>query len=396
MTIDIKNTYLRIGKVLYKKSERPIHDGSYKTNLIPWSLHLFSLEVENWRNEYRKLEKYDDFTFFPAHTHYKRNVNNYYNKYEPLPYEPIKGNCDSILDLIKHVFGDQYVLGLDFLTIMYRYPVQILPILCLVSSLTNTGKTTFLNFLKSIYGDNMALIGNEEFASQFNSNWTKGKILIGMEEVYLTDNKLSEKIKNASTAKVIGSQSKGVDTSEIEFFGKFILVSNHEEDLIYISKNETRFWVRKLEAIENLDPFFGVKLTQEIPAFLYLLANREISCPQKTRMWFTPEQIETEQLIRIKTHFGDPIKYEVMEIVDELMQANDLKELKFNNSDMLKLLRVNGVKIRRMQLKKVLEQDLKLKHIGNSLNYETYTMDQNGIPYKVDKKGKYYCIEASR
>src|SRR5690606_37527853 len=155
---------------------------------------------------------------------------------------------------------------------------------------------------------------------QFNSNWTKGKILIGMEEVYLTDNKLSEKIKNASTAKVIGSQSKGVDTSEIEFFGKFILVSNHEEDLIYISKNETRFWVRKLEAIENLDPFFGVKLTQEIPAFLYLLANREISCPQKTRMWFTPEQIETEQLIRIKTHFGDPIKYEVMEIVDELMQ----------------------------------------------------------------------------
>src|SRR5690606_23752300 len=157
-----------------------------------------------------------------------------------------------------------------------------------------------------------------------------------------------------------------------------------------------RFWVRKLEAIENLDPFFGVKLTQEIPAFLYLLANREISCPQKTRMWFTPEQIETEQLIRIKTHFGDPIKYEVMEIVDELMQANDLKELKFNNSDMLKLLRVNGVKIRRMQLKKVLEQDLKLKHIGNSLNYETYTTDQNGIPYKVDKKGKYYCIEASR
>src|SRR5690606_38913756 len=178
--------------------------------------------------------------------------------------------------------------------------------------------------------------------------------------------------------------------------GKFILASNHEDDLIYIAPNETRFWVRKLNVIVERDPDYLDKLEKEIPAFLYLLKNREISCPKKTRMWFTPEQIETEQLRKIKAHFGDPIKYEILEIVEEISQTMDIDELRFTNSDMMKVLRDNGIKIRRMQLKKVLEIDLKLNHVGNSLLYETYTMDQNGIPYKVEKKGKYYSIGSSK
>lgn len=396
MELHDKTQYLRIGKILYKRSKKPLNDGSYKIDLIPWSINLFKMETDNWKSVYEQIPKYDNFCCFPSHLDYRRDIDGYYNKYEPLGYLPEYGDCNSIINLIKHVFGEQYDLGLDYLTIIYRYPRQILPILCIVSVLTNTSKTTFLNFLKSIYGDNMSILSNEDFSSNFNSNWATGKVIVGMEEIHLTDPKDSEKIKNASTAKYFNMEAKGMDKVEVEFFGKFILASNHEDDLIYIAPNETRFWVRKLNVIVERDPDYLDKLEKEIPAFLFLLKNREISCPKKTRMWFTPEQIETEQLRKIKAHFGDPIKYEILEIVKEITQTMEIDELRFTNSDMVKLLRVNGIKIRRMQLKKVLEIDLKLNHVGNSLLYETYTMDQNGIPYKVEKKGKYYSIKSSK
>lgn len=396
MVLNDKIQYLRIGKILYKRSKKPLNDGSYKIDLIPWSINLFKMETDNWKNVYEQIPKYDSFCCFPSHQEYKRDIDGYYNKYEPLGYLPEYGDCNSIINLIKHVFGEQYDLGLDYLTIIYRYPRQILPILCIVSVLTNTSKTTFLNFLKSIYGDNMSILSNEDFSSNFNSNWATGKVIVGMEEIHLTDPKDSEKIKNASTAKYFNMEAKGMDKVEVEFFGKFILASNHEDDLIYIAPNETRFWVRKLNVVVERDPDYLDKLEKEIPAFLYLLKNREISCPKKTRMWFTPEQIETEQLRKIKAHFGDPIKYEILEIVEEITQTMEIDELRFTNSDMMKLLRVNGIKIQRMQLKKVLEIDLKINHVGKSLLYETYTMDQNGIPYKVEKKGKYYSIKSSK
>lgn len=50
-------------------------------------------------------------------------------------------------------------------------PRQKLPILLLVSEERNTGKTTFLNFLKSIFEDNATFNTNEDFRSKFNSDW---------------------------------------------------------------------------------------------------------------------------------------------------------------------------------------------------------------------------------
>ena len=41
----------------------------------------------------------------------------------------------------------------------------------------NTGKTTFLNFLKALFQDNVTFNTNEDFRSQFNSDWA-GKLLI--------------------------------------------------------------------------------------------------------------------------------------------------------------------------------------------------------------------------
>src|SRR5690606_32260370 len=109
-------------------------------------------------------------------------------------------NWDKIENLLRHIFNEQYDLGLDYLTILWKLPTQVLPIFCLVSEERNTGKTTFLNLLKSIFEGNMTLNTNEDFRSRFNSDWA-GKLIVAIDEVLLDKKDDSERIKNLSTAK---------------------------------------------------------------------------------------------------------------------------------------------------------------------------------------------------
>ena len=106
-------------------------------------------------------------------------------------------------------------------------PIEKLPILLLVSEERNTGKSTFLNFLKALFGGNVTFNTNEDFRSQFNSDWA-GKLLILVDEVLLDRREDSERLKNLSTTLSYKVEAKGKDRDEISFFAKFVLCSNNE------------------------------------------------------------------------------------------------------------------------------------------------------------------------
>ena len=112
-----------------------------------------------------------------------------------------------IQSLVRHIFGEQYELGMDYLQLLYLHPIQKLPILLLVSEERNTGKSTFLNFLKALFQNNVTFNTNEDFRSQFNSDWA-GKLLIVVDEVLLSRREDSERLKNLSTTLILqgGSQ----------------------------------------------------------------------------------------------------------------------------------------------------------------------------------------------
>ena len=71
---------------------------------------------------------------------------------------------------------------MDYLQLLYLQPIQKLPILLLVSEERNTGKSTFLNFLKALFQNNVTFNTNEDFRSQFNSDWA-GKLLIVVDSI---------------------------------------------------------------------------------------------------------------------------------------------------------------------------------------------------------------------
>ena len=291
-----EDRFERIGTAYYKLVSRPNAAGELIECRIPWT-------IEAIRQDYGKdfvagIPKYDGFCCVPAHVGYQPVVGTFLNKYAAISHAPVEGDFPTIRAIVAHIFGEQYELGMDYLQLLYLRPTQKLPILLLVSEERNTGKSTFLNFLKAIFEGNATFNTNENFRSQFNDDWN-GKLIILVDEVLLNKREDSERLKNLSTTYNYKMEAKGRDREEVSFFAKFVLCSNNEHLPVIIDPGETRYLVRKVERLTVEDTNFLAKAKEEIPALLHFLGERKLSTAEESRMWFAHELIATDALRKI-------------------------------------------------------------------------------------------------
>lgn len=389
--------YKRIGTSYYKSVKRPSLSGELKAVLIQWNRQ--TIVDDHGKSFLDDIEKYEGFIVEPSHLDYREVVHDFFNEYMPLSHdlevEYREGSILVTLDFLHHIFGNQVELGLDYLCIMWRKPIQILPILCLVSEERNTGKTTFLNWLKMIFQDNMTFNTNEELRSRFNSDWMT-KLIIAVDEVLLDKRQDSEKIKNLSTALSSKKEAKGKDKIPTDFFGKFILCSNNETDLVPVDEKEIRYWVRKVPSIGNLDPDLVIKLKEEIPQFIAFLSSRKIISPRKTRMWFSKEQIWTEALSKLVKGTKANLEKELLLIIEDHLEEYDLEEIKFTMTDVQNLVQESFYKVSHSQIKKIFVDKWKLE-INKSSSYFRYSKSylpgcNDWAIDKENKKGRYFTF----
>ncbi len=383
-------SYIRVQTGYYKRCLQPTISGDYTEIWTSWSAEM--LKQDLGRNGLKKIRKFDGFCCLPDHLSYRETVGNFYNLYYPLEHKPEYGECTTILDFLRHIFDEQFELGLDYLSLLYQSPIQKLPVLCLVSQERKTGKTTFLNLLKVIFGRNMTFNGNSDFRSQFNADWMN-TLIIAVDEVLLDRREDSEKIKNLSTAKTSKIESKGKDRKETEFFGKFVLCSNNEENFIVIDPTETRYWIRKVLPLGSENVFLLERMKKEVPAFLYHLIKRPLSVPAGlTRMWFSEKQIRTDALLRVIRNNRNRLETELLLLFREIFEYSQQSTLYFTNKDILELLRKNIPRLTRHQVSMLLQQNWGLLPAPNSLNYSTYTYNNLNELVTVHSTGRYYTI----
>ena len=338
------------------------------------------------------MPKYDCFCTVPSHTDYRKIIGNAYNLYEPISHQPMPGDWSAIDGLLHHIFEEHYEYGLDYIQLLYKMPLQKLPILILVSEQRNTGKTTFLNLLKAIFQDNATFNTNEDFRSKFNSDWA-GKLLIMVDEVLLSRREDSERLKNLSTATSYKMESKGKDRNEMVFFGKFVLCSNNEHFPIVIDREEVRYWVRKVNSLETDDPFFMKKLVAQIPAFLHFLMQRELSVQCENRMWFSPERLRTAALNRIVISNRSKIEFEVAELLMDIMDSTGESSVSFVVNDIANLLTYRNVRADTSEIRRLLQIYWHLKPVSNSLTYRTYSVGMYPAKYTAKTAvGRYYTV----
>ena len=302
MPLEIQN-FIRVGDDYFEMIKRPvIRTGGEELALVP---RLKSTIIDDFgRDQLKNIRKFKAFANVPSHIDYKPVVGDCFNLYHPIHYHAEHGrDWSHIRALMTHIFGEQLELGYDYMQLLYLRPMQILPILCLVSHERGTGKTSFLDLLREIYGSNAVVVGNSEIASEFNAI-VSGKLIVGVDETSLEDNvKVTERLKMLSTAKTAPMQRKGKDHEIVENFTKYILCSNNETRFIFTQEDEVRFWVRKIDPIpqDELIPDILPIIADEIPGFLAFLMGRRLSIPDaKTRMWFAPSDIVTDALLALK------------------------------------------------------------------------------------------------
>ena len=390
-TEKIEDEYVRIGTTLFRILNQPMMNGSFRKMRVEWKMSTF--RQDHSKDEVAQIPKYDGFCTMPSHTDYRQNVNNFYNLYEPITHIPAEGSFLHIRSLVEHIFGEQYELGMDYLQLLYLQPVQKLPILLLVSEERNTGKSTFLNFLKAVFQNNVTFNTNEDFRSQFNSDWA-GKLLIVVDEVLLNRREDSERLKNLSTTLSYKVEAKGKDRDEIAFFAKFVLCSNNEYLPVIIDAGETRYWVRKIDRLQSDDTDFLQKLKAEIPAFLYYLQYRQLSTEKESRMWFAPSLLHTEALQKIIRSNRNRLEIEMCELILDIMESVGTDTFSFCHNDILLLLVHSQVKVEKHQVRKVLQECWKLTPASNGLTYTTYQFNYNReCRYEPIKRvGRFYTV----
>ena len=390
-TLRNESPFVRVGTTLYKIVNQPRLNGGYVKKRIVWNNE--TLRQDYGKDYLANVPKYDGFCTVPDHVNYRLVIDNFLNLYEPIGHQPKEGDFSHIQALLHHIFGEQYELGVDYLQLLYLHPIQKLPILLLVSEERNTGKSTFLNFLKAMFRNNVTFNTNEDFRSQFNSDWA-GKLIIVVDEVLLNRREDSERLKNLSTTLSYKVEAKGKDRDEIAFFAKFVLCSNNERLPVIIDPGETRYWVRKIHHLENDDTHFLQKLIEEIPAFLYFLQHRTLTTQNVSRMWFSPKQTETAALLKIIRCNKSKYEVEAAELIKEIMECMEIDSFSFCLNDLLILLNLSQVRIDKHWLRKIVTEDWKLAPAPNGLTYTTYLFACNKERRfePIRRVGRYYTI----
>ncbi|WP_419511079.1 primase-helicase family protein [Alistipes sp.] len=374
--------YLRVGTSILKRVWMPLSNGRSIETLIPWNME--TLRQDFGKDYFAKIPKYDGFCTVPSHTDYRRDIHGFLNRYEPISTVPAEGEFPHIRDFLEHIFGEQIELGYDYLQLLYVRPQQRLPILLLVSQERNTGKTTFLNFLKLIFEGNVTFNTNEDFRSQFNDDWT-GKLLVCVDEVLLNRREDSERIKNLSTARSYKAEAKGKDRREMEFFGKFVLCSNNEHNPVLIEAGETRYWVRRVPPLTHDNQNLLADMRRELPGFLFFLLHRKLSTCEESRMWFAPRLLATEALRRIIHYNRSKAEAEIIAIIRDIMDAEELEQYRFDISDMVNMLEIRGIRSDHPTIRRILAENWQLLPAPPTY-YTRYAITYNGEVIRQDSK----------
>ncbi len=389
--------YLRIGTNYYKKVKKPDLSGELKTIILPWSRQ--AIVDDHGKGDLEDVDKYEGFITVPSHVNFKQIIHNFYNKYMPLKHdlslEYKEGSIPSTLNFLEHIFGDQIDIGIDYISLIWKKPTQILPILCLVSNDRNTGKTTFLNWLNMIFQDNMTMNTNEDFRSRFNADWSE-KLIIGIDEVLLDRKEDAERIKNLSTTKTNKLESKGKDKLSQAFFGKLILCSNNEDSFVLTDEEEIRYWVRKIPTLKTVDPELEYTLEKEIPDLVAFINGREINSSNNSRMWFTKEQIHTQALDKLIKGLKANLEKELLSILNDRIEDFELEEISYTLSELRELIRGSSYNTLQYKINDIVEKKWNLKS-DNSSYYNYYrAIIPNTNEWEImrqSRKGRFFTFK---
>ncbi len=378
--------YVRVGTDYFRIISKTDRFGIRRTELKPWKLE--TLKQDYGKIILDKINRFDDFTIRPDNRAFEPVIDNCYNLYRPFTHQPQPGPWPWTELLVRHIFGEQYELGIRYLQILYLHPDRLMPILVLVSRERQTGKTTFLNWLSMIFGDNMAMVSPDDLVNGFNSTYASSNI-IAVEETIIEKNVTVEKIKALATQKFISVNQKYVTQYRTPFFGKIILTSNNEDKFARIDDEEIRFFIRKVGIPSVSNHRIEADLVGEIPAFLHHLTSLPPVDFSIDRTGFTPAELQNTSLNLVR-HESKSGLYRSMFLLFEDLFLNELAGHDRFLAD-VKAIRQRffdrDPKVDLAYIRQVLRNEFKLSPMPDSVYFNPFVFEpgKQGRPYLFER-----------
>jgi len=395
-----KVNYIRVRTNYFKRITKENNWGIDLENLVPWKKD--TLKDDYGKGILNQVNTYDDFTIVPDNMHYQPVINTMWNLYEPFPHKP-SSNDVSVSDIphtasfMAHVFGEQVEMGYKYLKVLYEKPKQILPVLVLVSKERATGKTSFLNWMDIIFGNNYTQISPTDMDSQFNSQYAYRNI-IGIDEAVINKKTAVEKIKSVATARTILVNQKQIAQYRIPFYGKIIITTNKEIDFMRVDQEEIRFWVRKLSSIpeEDISNDFFDNLIEEIPDFLKYLNDLEDIEYGRSRMVFTRDELENDLLKEVKKESRSGLQKDIEIHVQDWFEKNPSHDVLY-----MRLMDIkdnwfeHNTRASPNYIKKVLKEEIEAERCEmGRYKYLGWGDSIPGKPYKFTRKDAQKTVES--
>lgn len=378
--------YMRIGDKYYRALEKMNAYGDYEKYIEQWD--KAAIAEDYGKDIFRHLTKYKGFVTIPDHFNHKPVIDNCYNKYYPFSWQPEE--CDmqefeknsTTFRYLRHVFGanedtgmqDHIQMFLDYFKLLYEKPMEKLPALCLVSTESNTGKSTMFRWLRKIFTNNMIVIGNSNLHDQFNATWSS-KLLVGIDEALIEKQAVLEMIKSLMTEQKIVVRRMQKEGAAEDCFMKFILNTNNIHTFIYATKYEDRFWIRYVPPYTETDVEFEKKLADEIPQFLYYTQRRMLHYTKSHgRFWFPKKDYDTTALQKVVEASRSSSEKNLQEALEqEFEKFPEVNYLYFTKKDLQEVIRNNVGELEQMwKLRKAL-LSLGYPDMPNSISYTKYT-----------------------
>ena len=356
--------FIRVRDDYHKIVYRPDKSGKLFKDLL--RLSKTTITDDHTKGILKYINKYDDFTLVASHINYQQVINGFYNQYHEVTHKPTQGDCVNIFHILTHIFGESHLnFILDYLQILYTNPNQCLPIILIESEEKNTGKTTFSNLLYWIFQFNAMKLGNGDLHSDFSGFWLQRLLLI-VDETSLEKQGVMQMLKRLSTetGKVV-SNEKNKAQREVDFIGKFVMLSNDAGKALPIERGDPRWAVFKAPTFAEKgykdDPNITEKIKREIPAFLHFLMNRILVHPLESRMYFAPEVYRTSQLMLYYENSISLVAQAIKQLVkDTFAMFPDETELKFSITNIMDELKGNIRFLERKKVRQALEKELNL------------------------------------
>lgn len=328
-----------------------------KSNVEDWLLKIpFFIGFENEPNF---LNPQEVIRFEDSEVQFKNLARplNYSPAEEPEPFP----NIEMYLKHISQNEGDsKYEVLLDMIQMYYLHPKQKQRIICLVSREGETGKSTFIFFLKEIFGKNCAIITNSELESDFNTYVSASLICLDEGKI---EEKTLQKVKSLVTAVSDRMNDKGITRQEIATHCKMVITSNYIYSMANITDEEDRFFVLDVPKPKQARDSLKEDMRKEIPQFLHFLKNRKLKFADRGagRFAIASEHVQTNALARIRKHSKSPMYNAIYRQVHEWFELIDLAEIRVDSKQLFDAIGMESKTFDIQTMRKCLATEFQIK-----------------------------------